>query len=197
MTKNADLADLMLEADSFRYKGATYPLSEIAHLRFARMNLTTYMVPVKLGTEGSAALIIELMSGEQLKFVEKPGWFLTSAQQKIDGIVDLYVHLSQATFQARLAKYLSAADQRGYFVYSGYKFFPTRRVIALEEREFTSENTNFMRAYNYIELRSKNFGLLHKLKRELWSSKFNAVDTLTDTDVIFSILDHFYGLRWA
>ena len=131
MTKNADLADLRLEADSFRYKGATYPFSEIAHLRFARMNLTTYMVPVKLGTEGSAALIIDLISGEQLKFVEKPGWFLTSEQQKIDGIVALYVHLSQATFQTRLAKYLSAADQRGYFVYSGYKFFPSRKVIAL------------------------------------------------------------------
>ena len=96
-----------------------------------------------------------------------------------------------------MAKYLSAADQRGYFVYSGYKFFPSRKVIALEEQEFTSENTNFMRAYNYIELRSKKFGLLQKLKRELWSSKFNAIDTLTDTDVIFSILDHFYGLRWA
>lgn len=197
MTKNADLADLRIEVDSLRYKGAPYPFSEIAHLRFARMNLTTYMVPVKLGTEGSAALIIEFMSGEQIKFVEKPGWFLTSEQQKIDGIVDLYIHLSKATFQARLDKYLSAANQRGYFVYSGYKFFPSRRVIAIEGREFTSENTDFMRAYNYIELRPKNFGLLHKLKRELWSSKFDAVDTLTDTDVIFAIFDQFYGLRWG
>ena len=123
MTKNANLADLRLEVDCLYYKGDPYPFSEIAHLRFARMNLTTYMVPVKIGTEGSAALIIEFTSGEHLKFVEKPGWFFTSEQQKINGIVELYAHLSQTTFQARLDRYLSFTDQRGYFVYSGYKFF--------------------------------------------------------------------------
>jgi len=155
------------------------------------------MVPVKLGSEGSTALIIELKSGEQIKFVEKPGWFLTSVRGKIDGIVDLYSHLARSTFQDRLSQYLSAAKKRGYFVYSGYKFYPSRKVIALEDREFTLDNTSFMRAYNYIELRPKNYGILQRLKRELWSSKVSAIDTLTDTDVIFAIFDNFYGLRWA
>jgi hypothetical protein len=100
------------------------------------VNLTTYLVPVKIGTEGSAALLIELNSGEQIKLVEKP-------------------------------KYLAQAEQLGYFVYNGFKFYSARRVIALEGREFTSTNTNFMRAYNYIELRAKNYGLLDKVKREL------------------------------
>lgn len=196
MTKNADLTDLRLDGDILHYKETPYPFSEITHLRFARTNLTTYMVPVKLGTEGSAALIIEFTSGEQIKFVEKPGWFLTSEQSRIDGIVALYVHLSKATFQSRLNKYLSDADQRGYFVYSGYMFYLSRRVIVLDKREFSTENTNFMRANNYIELQPKNYGLMHKLKREIWSTKIDGIDTLTDTDVIFVILEHFYGLRW-
>jgi hypothetical protein len=198
MTKAADLADLRLDADGFNFRGDHYLFSDIAHIRFARMNVTTYMVPVKLGTEGSACLLLELRSGEQIKLVEKPGWFLTSNQTRLNGIVDLFSYLAQATFKSRLADYLSAAEQRGYFVYSGYKFYPTRKVIASEGREFTSENTDFMQAYNYIELRPKNYGVLHRLKRELsWSSKITAVDTLTDTDVIFAILDHFYDLRWA
>lgn len=198
MIEDGNLSDIQITTDIFRYKGIVYPFTDISHIRFARMEKTTYVVPIKIYAEQSAGLIIELKSGLQIKFVEKPGWIHSTEQKKVDRIASLYAQLSQATFQARLSRYLSDANQRGYFIYSGYKFYPDRRVIAKEDKEFSTENTSFMRAYNYIELRPKNYGFIHKLKRELsWSPKINAIDTLTDTDVIFAIFDHFYGMRWA
>jgi hypothetical protein len=198
MTTAADLNDLRLDSNGFSLRGSHYPFSDVAHLRFARMDVTTYAVPIKVGTDSSAALLVSLKSGEEIKFVEKPGWFLTSSQTKLEGIVDLYSYVAQSTLKDRLGRYLSHAELHGHFVYAGFKFCLARKSIARDSDEFTVDNTNFIRAYNYVELRPKNYGLMHKLKRELsWSSKIVAIDTLTDTDAILAVFDHFYGLRWS
>lgn len=193
----ADLSDLTLQDEAFVYQGKVHPLSTIVHLRFARMEVTTYLVPVKLGTEGSVGLLIEFTNGDQLYFREKPGWVLTSNQQKINGIVELYEHLSRSTYKQRLNAYMQELEHCGYFNYSGYQFFASARAIRLGERNFTTENTEILRHYNYIELKPKQEGLLRKAQLRLWGGRVQSIDVLTDTDVIFALLAHFYGLRWS
>jgi hypothetical protein len=195
-TKPADLSALALREDALVYQGQARPLSSIAHLRFARMEVTTYMVPVKLGTEGSVGLVIEFTNGDQLYFREKPGWVLTSSQHKIDGIIELYDHLARSTYEQRLNAYLQELEQRGYFDYSGHQFHAATRSIRVGDRHLTSENTEFLRHYNYIELKPKQEGFLRKAQMKVWGGKVQSVDVLTDTDVFFALLAHFYGLRW-
>lgn len=194
--KTADLSALILRDDALVYQGQARPISTIAHLRFARMNVTTYMVPVKLGTEGSVGLLIEFMNGDQLYFREKPGWILTSSQHKINGIVELYEHLARVTYENRLNAYLRELELRSYFGYAGYRFYAADRSIRVGDRKFTSDNTEFLRYYNYIELKPKQEGLLRKAQLRLWGGKVQSIDVLTDTDVFLALLAHFYGLRW-
>lgn len=194
--KPDDLASLSLNDTGLVYKDKTYPLPTIRHLRFARMEVTTYVVPVKLGTEGSVGLMMEFSNGESLYFQEKPGWLLTSSHHKINGIVELYEHLSKSTFEQRLQGYLSELQAVGTFTYAGYRFHTSKRSIERDGQQFTADKTEFLRHYNYIELKPRNQSLLEKAKMQLWGGKVQAIDTLTDTDVIFSLLAHFYGMRW-
>lgn len=139
---------------------------------------------------------MEFDSGESLYFREKPGWFLTSSQKKIDGIVDLYTHLAKATFENRLQRYLTELQSRGYFTYAGYRFHPQHGIICRDGREFTSESTTFLKHYGLLELRPRSQSLLEKAKREIWGGRIQSIDTLTDTDVFFGLLSHFFGIRW-
>ncbi len=150
----------------------------------------------KIGTDESVGLLISLISGEEIKLSEKPGMIFSSDIENIKQIIEIYTKVSEASFASRLASYVEASEKNGYFLYSGYRFFIGNKVITSENQEFTRENTEFLQSYGYIELRPKNPNLAEKMKRSLGASKPIVVDTLTDTDVIYSILAHFYGLRW-
>ena len=200
MKAKADIKDIQIVTGGFQFKGSTRPFADIAHLRFVRTKTTTYVgLPVettKIGAEESVGLMISLISGEEIYLSEKPGWILSSKEEKIQGIITLYTALSQATFASRLASYIKDAEKCGYFVYSRHRFYPSRQVISSDSQEFTRENTDFRRAYGYIELRPNKPSLAHTIKQKIGASKPITIDTLTDTDVIFTILANYYGLRW-
>lgn len=54
--KTDDLAALSLDGDGLIYQGRSYPYTSVLHLRFARTEVTTYVVPIKIGSEGSAGV---------------------------------------------------------------------------------------------------------------------------------------------
>jgi len=194
MAVNIDPSNMQFDEGGFQYKGTYYPFADVVHLGLKRVQKTYYIGGAKesnkLGTEEASSLGIELNSGEVQQFLGK-----TNSPKEREAIDNAYSILSQATFESRVAFYIEGANKRGYFVYSGFKFYPSRQVISLEEREFTLSNTNFLRGYGYIELRSKNEGFLQKMKRETLGSK-TVINTLWDSDVIFPLLAHFFGLRW-
>ena len=70
-----------------------------------RTDGTHFMVSVKIGTVGSAALSIERKPGEQVQFVQKR-FGAVGKRPKVDGVVDLYTRLAQVPFAARLSKCL-------------------------------------------------------------------------------------------
>lgn len=45
-------------------------------------------------------------------------------------------------------------------------------------------------------MRKKDFGMLDKIKREVSVTKIPQFSTVTDTDVIFHLLEKHMGLRW-
>ncbi|MBI5076152.1 MAG: hypothetical protein HZB62_13425 [Nitrospirae bacterium] len=200
MTTKADLKDFQIVTSGFQCKGVLHLFADIAHLRFVRTKTNIHMgLPIemtKIGSDESVGLMISLKSGEEIKLTEKPGWIFSSTVENIQGIINIYTELAKVTFNSRLTSYVKGAEIRGYFVYSGHRFFLSRQVIASEDQEFTSENTDFLRSYGYIEFRPKNSSIAQKMKRNIGASKRKAMDTLTDTDVIYAILANFYGLRW-
>jgi len=200
MADKTELKDFRVIASGFEHKGIRYTYPDIAHLRFVRTKTTTHMgLPIemtKIGTDESVGLLISLKSGEGIKLSEKPGMIFSSDIENIKRIIEIYTKVSEASFASRLASYVEASEKNGYFLYSGYRFFIANKVITSDNQEFTRENTEFLQSYGYIELRPKNPSLAEKMKRSLGASKPIVVDTLTDTDIIYSILAHFYGLRW-
>ena len=63
-----------------------YLFDDMAHLRFARTKITTYVgLPVemaKIGSDESVGLMIFLSSGEEIKLTETPGWVFSSKVNK-------------------------------------------------------------------------------------------------------------------
>ena len=201
MKSKIDLKQVKLLPDGIECKGVFHLFADIAHLRFARTRLTTYVgLPIemtKLGSEDSAGVMISLASGEDILLSEKPGWFMSSKPEKLRQIIDLYETLARTTFKFRLVSYLHDAEKHGYFVYSGCRFFPSRRVIATDRQDYSPDDTEFLRTYGYIELRPKELGRAGRLSQRLGLSKPVTIDTLTDTDAIMAILANYYGLQWA
>ena len=197
MSAKNSVRELVVKENGFVFRGTHYSFDDIDHIRFVRANTNYHMNFVKYGSEESAGMLLIFNSGEKINLIEKPGMFLNSNKSNIKSIIDFYILCTNSTFENRISKYIKDIKDRGYFSYGEFYFYPISKIIRFEDIEFSAETIDFMRGYGYIELRKKNCGMLDRLKRELSMSKTYMIDTLTDTDVFFSLLDRFFGLQWS
>jgi hypothetical protein len=111
---------------------------------------------------------------------------------------------SQGTFASKSSGSAAGAElvllmprqmAAGYWLYDECYFYPHKKVV-FRGRDFDAGKDSFLRSYGNIELRKKDYGVLDKLKREVSLTKIPQFSTLTDTDVIFHMLDKHMGLRW-
>ena len=190
----------MLEGDVLHWKERTFPITAIKHLFFRRVLTTQRMNFVKVGEAHSSYLTITMDDGEKisLSFDESTiflGWNRDKTQD-LKNLEDLYIYLARTSFQKRIAPYVRQVEERGYFEYGGCRFIPRDKKIIFRDKEFPVAHSSFLRGAGYVEMRKKDFGLLDKVKREISLTKIPQFNTQTDTDVIFSLLDHYFGLRW-
>lgn len=187
------------DGDSLHYKGVRYALSDIAHIEFANV-LTTHSVNlVETGKTASAALRIVLHSGRaiNLSFDEWSllNWFRSKTKEDIGNLNALYQFLATKTFAQRLQFYMAQVSQRGYFEYDECKFYPGDKIV-FRRKEFPIRSSSFLKGSGYVELRPKNWTILDKIKREASFTKIPQFNYVTDTDVIFHILERSFGLGW-
>ncbi len=189
-----------VEANGFRYKGEFYKFDDIANIFFTRIHTTQRMNFMKVGEADSSYLYLTLDSGKKIKLsFDEAGIFLgfnSNKQTDLKNLTDLYIFLCEKTFQKRIAKYIKEVENQGFFVYDECKFYPSKRKIVFRNKEFPVDSSSFLKGYGYIELRKKEFGFLDKVKYKVSLTKTPQFNTQTDTDAIFSLLDHYFNLRW-
>jgi len=188
-----------LEDDQIHWKSDTYPISSVTHLKYQRVLTTQRMNLVKVGEARSSYLTISMNCGVKIKlsFNEATlflGWNRDKTRDLMN-IDDLHRYLARVTFQQRLEPFLDAVERTGEFEYDGCRFIPREKKIVFRTQEFIVGRDSFLRGVGYVELRPAKLSLSGKLRREL-SFKLPHFNTQTDTDVIFALLDHYFGLKW-
>ena len=189
-----------IEDNGFKYKDELYGFDDIKHLNFSLIHTTHRVNLVKMGESDSSYLQIILNSGKKIKLsFDEYGMsmgFNRVSQTDIKNLTDLYMFLAKTTFQNRISKYINEISEKGYFLYDGCKFYPEERKIVFKNKEFFVAESSFLKGGGYIEMRKKNFRVIDKIAREVSLGKIPQFRTQTDPDVIFALLDHYFGLRW-
>ncbi|MFH1495669.1 MAG: hypothetical protein ABIG70_12845 [Pseudomonadota bacterium] len=197
--------------NSFTFKGSTYRFDEIAKLALYRVRTTqTLNYIVKVGEPESATLFIALYTGKEISLsFDESGFFLGFNHDKkvdINNVIDLYNYLSEKTFSSRLQPYLNQVNDKGYFDFphgdpkNQCRFYPGDKII-FRDKEYPIRNSRFESRYGCIEIHKKNSGLFGKIvenvMNEVSPQNTPLIMTLADTDVIFFLLEKFFGsIKW-
>lgn len=110
-------------------------------------------------------------------------------------IADFYKQLSVATFQKRISPLLASIKEKGEFSFGGCRFVPPDGII-YKDQTFARNQTNFLRHYTFIEVQKKDANFREKVMRHVPFTNSARFATDWDSDVIFALLDRFFGLRW-
>lgn len=189
-----------LSQDGFTHKGVRYFFTDVAHVFFARIHTTQRLNFVKVGEADSSYLTLILFDGKKLKItVNEAGFFFgwnKNKSNELDYLLKIYSIITENTFEQRLQEYLTQLDQLGYFIYDECLFNPNKKTITFKNKEFPLSSSQFLKGAGYIELRPREYGIANKIARELTLFKIPQFSTQTDTDVIFTLLKHYFNLTW-
>lgn len=200
MFEKSQYKKFSVEENGFSFKGDFHEFKHIAHIFFTRIHTTQRMNFVKVGEVDSAYLHLTLISGKIIKLsFDEAGIFIgfnSNKQTDLKNLTDLYIFLSEKSFQTRILKYIKNINYKGYFIYDNCYFYPSQKKIVFKNKEFPIESSTFHKYYSCVEMRKKDFGFIDKVKREVSLMKPPQFNTQTDSDVIFTLLDQYFGLRW-
>lgn len=189
--------DFNLSGDEFSWKGRTYNIRSIDHIAFSR-SITTHKTNfVETGKTERAILSLTFNSGKTLNIdIDEQGVFFNrNKTKKIQLLAEFYSFLLRITFERRVNFYEDQLEQNGYFVYDECHFYPHDKIV-FRGKDFHVDTSSFFRSYGSIEMRKKDFGVLDRIKRGVSLTKSPQFCTLTDTDVIFHLLQEHMGLTW-
>jgi hypothetical protein len=185
--------------NGFIYKNKNHQFDEIKHIYFLLIRTTQRMNFIKFDEADSSYMDLTLTNEEKiyLSFDEAGIFFGFNAnkQEDINNLQELYFYLSERTFKNRLAQYLKQVEENGYFKYDKCYFYPHDKIV-FRNKEFPIKSSQFLKGQGYISLRKKDFGVFDKVKQELSFGKIPQFSTCTDTDVIFTLLKHYFSLTW-
>ena len=192
-----------LGSGGIQYCGKVHALADVLEVRSYRVIHQTRHIPVGVTVAHDPAMsfAITMRGGERLIVTEQSTWLYSSKSEEVNNLQTAYNEICQKTFEQRARRYTSTVESSGLFEYAGWRFFPLEGRISQtgKPESYVVGEMSFLRHYGYIELVRKTEGIagkfLRKAKRELGGGAL-AIDTLTDTDVFFPLLNHYFQLRW-
>lgn len=189
--------------DGFSYKGRTYKLSDVAETRSYRVIHQTRHIPLGVTESHDPAFsfVLVMRDGEAVQVTEQSTLLSSSKQERVDQLQKSYDFICESTFQQRAQKYITQVEANGYFEYGAWRLSPSQQKIidTTSGKGYSVSELQFLRSYGFIELVPSNEGLaakmLRKSKQEL-SGKRYGIGTLSDGDVFFALLAHYFHLKW-
>ena len=193
-----------LTDNGFTYLGQIYSFDEVAEVRSYRVIHQTRHVPFGGTTEHdpAMAILIAMKDGKQIKVTEQTTWTSSSKQNNIDRIQYAFNYICAKTKDQRMKKYITQIERHGHFEYGGWRFVPNEQILI----DIKSGNTykrgqmRFMKSYGFIAMEPVNEGLAAKIIRKSkqeFTGRQIGISTLSDTDVIFDLLRHYFRLAWS
>ena len=187
--------DFQIYDNNFVYKGRTFGYADIKSIRFAQSRHDVRFVMVGTSSTHQVSMIIDMKNGEEIKLKESDKLFKDSNAEAVNEIRAIYVTLSEKTFNQRAGAYQEQIKNLGYFHYNGWRFYPVGRYIESDKGKFNLEDYSLVKHYGFLELKPKAPSVFNRIKRKV-SSKMIGINTTTDTDIIFQLLKHYFGLSW-
>jgi hypothetical protein len=191
---------IRLDDEGFWSGGVFCKYEDIQHIFFARIREKQSVNFLPVGEANSAYLVLTLRDGRKISsHVDEAGFIIglnKNKQDEIATVADACVFLSRRSFDQRLAHYVEQINARGYFEYDECKFYPAEQRIVFRSKSFPVAETRFRRGPAYILMERKGNPLLERVRRELTVTKSPQFVTATDRDVIFVLLERYFGLRW-
>lgn len=185
-----------LTSEGFVHRGINYKFEEVDATRSARGVFEYKVLFVGSDFHHSISVIFLMKSGENVQLTEQPTWFYDSKNEKVVHIQNIFNIVSEKTFQNRLKKYLNQVEKDGFFEYAGWHFYPEqKKIIDVEKkRAYSIQTTKFLKQYGFISVVNEADGFKEKIIRKINGNR--GINTITDTDVFFVLLKHFFNLSW-
>ncbi len=193
-----------LTDNGFTYLGEMYHFDEVAEVRSYRVIHQTRHVPFGGTTEHdpAIAILIAMKDGKQIQITEQSTWTSSSKQNNIDKIQHAFKCICSKTKDQRMRKYITEIEKYGAFEYGGWKFLPNEQILIEIKtgNSYKRSEMRFKKGYGFIAMEPVNEGLTAKLIRKAkqeFSGHQIRINTLSDTDVFFDLLRHYFRLSWS
>jgi hypothetical protein len=199
MSEMSKFKKFNFSSDGFSYKNVEYSFDDIRSLLFHKSRTTQRMNFVKVASADEAILLVGLENDKLIKLsFDETGVFFgfnRDRYNEIESLEQLYLVLAEKTFAKRMAIYTDKIETKGFFKYGGCTFSPQDQTIKYKKKTFQVKNTRFLRGPGYVLLKSKDYGIFDKIKQEVTLGSPPQFTTIMDTDVIYTLLEHYFGLR--
>ena len=181
----------------FNFSTNEFSYTEISEIRFVRSRFELKTIGVGSDYSYSIAVEITMNNNEKLKLIEQPTFFSNEKIENIKYIEEFLKNALSKSWDNRVKKYIEQVDRNKFFTYANWIFY-------INERELHDSQNRKKYSLNSVQL-FKNYGsLVIKEKNESFATKFAKItlgkqifiDTLTNTDVFYALLSHYYNLNW-
>lgn len=188
-----------LENDIIHWKDKQYPISRVTKLLYRRVVTEQRLNFVRVGESHEDGLaiamdddyVITLSFDDATIFL---GW-TKNKEEDFKNLRELYTYLSKATLQKRIAYSIKQVEREGFFNWGGWKFFPKEKKIVISGHEFPLSEYTPIRRGSEISLQLKRKLTLKEKMKDFFKTEY-LLDTSVNSDVIFTLLSHYMGLRW-
>jgi len=181
----------------FNYFSNQYLYEDINEIRIARSKFELRVIGV--GSDYSYAIAIEIKMNnyEILKITEQPTFFSKEDQSKIKYIEDFIAIALKKSLRNRLKKYTDQVELNKYFSYSDWFFYVEDRVLfdKKNNKKYQINSINIFKHYGALEIKQKNNSFVNELLQNTFGKPI-VIDTLTDTDMFFTLLKHYFQISW-
>jgi hypothetical protein len=192
--------NINIEDGGFIYKDSKYLYSEVLHIYSSEILISQRVnVFLKVGAANAYSVLIKLSSQREIKIIIDESTifigFTNDKSKEIDALKSAISQIQESSFDQRLSNYETQIKGKGYFSYDDCRFFPRDKIVFRNKEFLISEST--LLNYGFaIELRPKNYGWKEWLIRNNSPFKSPQFNIQTDTDVIFYLMEKYFGLRW-
>ncbi len=182
----------------FTYRNNSYRFEDVIETRLIRSVLEHKVILVGSEYHHSISVMIGVKSGELLQVTEQPTWLSNSKLSSVEYVENIFSVISEKSWDNRVGKYVRNLDDIGYFEYNGWRFYTKQRKIqdVNKNKYYDLSSVNLLKSYGFIAVKDKNEGVGAKLLKNFVGGQVG-IGTLTDTDVFFSLLKHFFGISWS
>jgi hypothetical protein len=184
--------------DYFKYSRNKYSYEDIIELRIVRTRLELRTIGVGSDYSYGIGVEIKMNDNEMLKLIEQPTMFSKEDLENIKYIEEFIEIASHKSWENRVKNYSDQVNKKGYFTYANWNLYIEDEILfdKKTDKEYQLNSINLGKRYGVLVINNKKKSFTDKLIGSI-SGKEILIDTLTNTDVFFALLKHYFKLSWS